>query len=334
MSGNSFLVLSGKDIETEVDADRVGCLDVIRTGYLAHHEQQTAVPHSSFLRFPHRERDRIIALPAYLGGEFDVAGIKWISSFPANTEQGIARASAALLLNDCTNGYPFACLEASVISATRTAASAVLGAEALLGERKAPTIGFIGTGLIAENIRRFFRDLDWQVDRQLLYDTNDSAARRFATACEEDGAAEVRIANNVDEVFTESDVVVLATVSGTPHIHDTSLIAHNPVVLHVSLRDLGPELILNAFNLTDDIDHAVREQTSLHLAEQRTGHREFVHGTIGQLLTGELERAHDKPAIFSPFGLGVLDIALGNWVHGKLAARGGGFEVPDFFPES
>lgn len=325
-------VITGAEVLAEVSVDREACQLAVREGYLTHDAGNSVVPHSSFLRFPHRERDRIIALPGYLGGTFDVAGIKWIASFPGNTAEGIPRASATLLLNDCTTGYPFACLESSIISATRTAASAVLGAEALVGSRDAATIGFVGTGLIADHIRQFFRDLGWRVGGYRLYDTKPEAARRFADVCEADGATDVRVVDSIDKAFTESDVVVLATVEGTPHVHDVSLLRHNPVVLHVSLRDLAPELILGAFNITDDIDHAVRERTSLHLAEQQNGRRDFVHGTISDMLNGRLRRPEGQPAIFSPFGLGALDLAVGKWVYDRVVARGGGQSIPDFFP--
>ena len=108
-------------------------------------------PPSYFLRFPDRPSSRIIALPASIGGRVGVDGLKWISSFPENVEAGIPRASAVLVLNDHDTGYPFACLEGSIISATRTAAMAVSAAGWLSRDRPRPTrVGFLGTGLIAQ----------------------------------------------------------------------------------------------------------------------------------------------------------------------------------------
>jgi ornithine cyclodeaminase/alanine dehydrogenase-like protein (mu-crystallin family) len=88
-----------------------------------------------------------------------VDGLKWIrsdqiSSFPENVAAGTPRASAVLILNDQDTGYPFACLEGSIISATRAAASPALAARALSAGRSRPTrVGFFGVGLIARYIQ-------------------------------------------------------------------------------------------------------------------------------------------------------------------------------------
>ncbi|NHC16044.1 2,3-diaminopropionate biosynthesis protein SbnB [Motilibacter deserti] len=328
-----FGIVSAADIAAQIDADRPACLEAVRQGYLAHASGNAVNPHSSFLRLPGHSRDRIIALPAYLGGDFDVAGIKWIASYPGNVQHGIARASAVLVLNDMQTGYPYACMEASLISATRTAASAVLAAEALCGRRSTGRIGFVGTGLIARHVHAFFRDLGWDVGGYRCFDLDRTRAEKFAAAAQEDGQRDVEVVEDDAAAFHGCDVVVLATVAGEPYLQDPSLLAHKPVVLHLSLRDLAPELVLSAQNLTDDPDHAVREKTSLHLAEQQVGDRSFVHGTLAQLLRGEVARDESRAVVFSPFGLGVLDLAVGKHVYDRASAGGRVRPVDSFFPE-
>jgi N-[(2S)-2-amino-2-carboxyethyl]-L-glutamate dehydrogenase len=324
----AMTIVTGAQARRHIDAGRAECAGIVRRAYLTHDTGDTVLPHSSFLRFPHQ--DRIIALPGYLGGEFGVAGVKWIASWPENVASGLPRASAVLLLNDPATGFPFACLEASHISATRTAGSAVLAAEVLAGSRTAAKIGFVGTGLIADHVRRFLADLNWRVGGYRLFDLDRAAAERFASRLLADGADDVRIAGDAAAVFDGCDLVVIATVAGTPHLHDPGLLAHRPVVLHLSLRDLSPELLLSAQNITDDVDHVMRENTSLCLAERVTGHRDFVAGTLADLMTGRLLRDPGRAAVFSPFGLGVLDLAVGKWVYDQAISTGGCQRIPDF----
>ena len=323
-------VIASDEVAKVIDADRPTCVDLIRKAYLAHDRGDSVNPHSSFLRFPHRPNSRIISLPAYLGGGFDVAGIKWISSFPDNTGSGLERASAVMVLNDTTTGFPYVCMEASIVSASRTAASAVLGAEELVGGRVAQRIGFVGTGLIAGYVWRFLRDLKWEVGQIRLFDADPAVAVRFANMLAVNSAPETVVAADAEQVFAECDVIVLATVAGEPHLHDPALLANRPVVLHLSLRDLSPDVVLAGQNITDDVDHAVRERTSLHLAEQLVGHRDFVDGTIADVLTGRVRRDPERAAIYAPFGLGVLDLAVGQWVH--AAVTGSAHIFTGFFP--
>jgi N-[(2S)-2-amino-2-carboxyethyl]-L-glutamate dehydrogenase len=324
-------VVTGDEVHACLDGRAEECVDLVRRAYLTHAAGDSSNPHSGFLRFPHRPNSRIISLPAYLGGEFGVAGIKWIASFPDNPAGGIPRASAMLVLNDTEIGYPFACMESSIVSATRTAASAVLGAEALSGGRAAERVGFVGTGLIAGHVWRFLRDLGWRTGGVRLFDLDRTHAERFGSALSADGTADVRVADRVEDAIAGCDLVVLTTVAGEPHLHDPGLFAHAPTVLHLSLRDLSPEIVLAGQNITDDVDHAVRERTSLHLTEQRTGNREFIAGTIADVLTGTVVRDPARAALFSPFGLGVLDLAIGKWVYDQVEAGAGGTVIQDFF---
>src|SRR6266436_4752623 len=145
-------IINGKSVFDIIRAHRAACVDIVRNAYLAHANGQTVNPHSYFLKFPEKPDCRIIALPAFLGNGFAVAGLKWIASYPGNVQRGFPRASAVLVLNSYETGYPFAILESSIISAARTAASATLAAYWLNGrERRAQSLGIVGTGYIARH---------------------------------------------------------------------------------------------------------------------------------------------------------------------------------------
>ena len=129
LSAPTFYVVPGSTVKRVIDDNKKQVFDAVEGAYRLHGSGNTINPESYFLRYPDRPSARIIALPAHVGGAVQKSGIKWISSFPENRASNLARASAVLILNDATTGYPLACVEASLISATRTAASAALSAE-------------------------------------------------------------------------------------------------------------------------------------------------------------------------------------------------------------
>jgi 2,3-diaminopropionate biosynthesis protein SbnB len=257
------------------------------------------------------------------------------SSFPENVQRGVPRASAVLILNDHDTGYPLACMEASIISAARTAASAALAADVLTrGKNRPRRIGFFGVGLIARYIHTYLAGTGWDFDEIGVHDLSTEHAEGFKGYLERSGAgATITIRDSAEDLIRNSDIVVFATVAGKPHVSDVDWFAHNPLVLHVSLRDLSPEIILASTNIVDDVDHCLKADTSPHLAEQQTGNRDFLDGTLFDVLTGKVDLPEDKPLVFSPFGLGVLDLAVGKHVHDELAAAGELSTVPDFFHE-
>ncbi|MBL1084167.1 2,3-diaminopropionate biosynthesis protein SbnB [Streptomyces actinomycinicus] len=332
-SAPSFAVISGAQVQEALTGHEKELVALVETTYRLHGAGDSVNPPSYFLRFPDRPTARIIALPASLGGSVHVDGVKWISSFPENVSAGLPRASAVLILNDHDTGYPFACLESSVISATRTAASAALAADWLSRTRSRPTrVGFVGTGLIARYIHTFLAGTGWTFDAVGVHDLSTDSTAGFCGYLKESGATgQVTVHDSAEDLIRSSDLVVFATVAGRPHITAPAWFAHDPLVLHVSLRDLAPEVLLASANFVDDVEHCLKADTSPHLVEQQTGNRDFLNGTLNDVLLGRAAPPHDRPVIFSPFGLGVLDLAVGKYVYDQVARAGQLRLIDDFF---
>jgi 2,3-diaminopropionate biosynthesis protein SbnB len=331
----SFAVVSGAQVQHALQGREKQIVELVEYAYRLHSAGDSVNPPSYFLRFPDRPQSRIIALPASIGGRAGVDGLKWISSFPENVAGGIPRASAVLILNDPTTGYPFACLEGSIISATRTAALAASAADRLSRGRGRPTrVGFFGTGLIARYIHTYLAATGWFFDEIGVHDLSADSAAGFRSHLERSGVtSRVTVHPDAEQLIRASDLVVFATIAGEPHVRDLSWFDHNPLVLHVSLRDLAPEIVLASTNIVDDVDHCLKADTSPHLAEQLTGNRDFLHGTLDDVMAGRVATPPDRPLVFSPFGLGVLDLAVGRYVYDEVIRSGELYVIDDFFHE-
>lgn len=302
--------------------------------YRLHAAGKSVNPDSYFLRFPDNPSARIIALPAHLGGGVQMSGIKWISSFPANRAGNLARASAVQILNDGATGYPLACIEASLISATRTAASAALAAEHLAPTPFEGELAIVGTGVIARSTVEWLLFRNWTLRSIRLFDVDRDEAERFKAWLRDERNLKGEVHASLDSALDGASLILFTTTALEPHLANEALLAHAPTVLHLSLRDLAVNVILAGQNIVDDVDHCLKANTSVHLAEQATGNRAFIAGTLVDVLDKRLAPDFGRPRIFSPFGLGVLDLAVSDLVLKAAIASNMALALPDFFSNS
>jgi 2,3-diaminopropionate biosynthesis protein SbnB len=337
MNNGEVLILRGREVLSLLEGQERTLVEIVQRAYQAHAQGASSLPHSLFLRFPEDESNRIIALPAYLGQEFGVAGVKWVSSFPGNRSRGMDRASAVVVLNSSLTGRPEAIVEGSIISAKRTAASAALAARYLHGGDENGPVGIIGTGLINFEIVKSLLAVRPEARTFVVFDIDTARAVQFKNkGLDAFEQVELCVERNLDAVLKKCSLISFATTAIQPYVSDLSACPPDATILHVSLRDLSPEVMLACDNVADDISHVCRASTSLHLAEQLVGHREFIRCTLADILQGYAparRKAGDR-VVFSPFGLGVLDLAVGKHVCDLALQRGMGTVIDDFLPAS
>ncbi len=336
---NTLLFLKGDEIIELLKNREQEVLDAVRNAYMTHAANATSMPPNGYLRFPGMEKERIIAKPAWLGGAFNTAGIKWIASFPKNRNKNLDRASATLILNSTDTGHPIAVMESSIISAYRTAASAALAAQILnINDSEAvKTVGLVGCGYINYETLRFLLAIFPNIQTLLLHDLSSEMAQKFAQKAKElKPDLKAQFVKNFSALLPLTNLISFATTAVHPFVKNIDGYQPGTILLHISLRDLVPAIILNADNIVDDIDQVCSNQTSLHLAEQQIGNRDFIRSTIGDIFNGHESASNQERDIhiFSPFGLGILDMALGHLVQ-KLAIENQiGMQIENFLPKS
>lgn len=327
---NSFDIVTAEVINRIVQSNPQKIYDAVKRAYIQHGKKLANNPPSYFLRFPDKEKSRIIALPSLIQENPRIAGIKWISSNPENINIGLKRASAVIILNDYDTGYPIACLEGSIISALRTVYSAVLVSNLLA--KKIKTVGIIGAGYISEQFIRALLKQNDNFDTIMLFDINIDASNKLKKIVYElSPKNNLKVVSELKDTIIGSDLVFFSTTSSEPYITEPLWFNHNPIVLHISLRDLSAGIILDSNNIVDDIDHVLNANTSPHLALKIKGDTEFINCNVAQLIEGYNKFDDSKPIIFSPMGMGVLDLAVASYVYEEAKISNTVTKVENFF---
>lgn len=336
---NDILIINRAEVAAILLGKEHEIIDIVTQAYKLHDEGKTSVPHSTFLRIPDQPRDRIIGLPAYIGGDDPVAGMKWVASFPENLEKDLERASATIIINDTVTGRPTGIVEGSLVNAARTAASAALGAKYISGNKSFSGLTQVGCGPINREILRFMMCLFDDIRFLYLYDLDIERAERYAKEVRASYPnMNVNICEELAVATRAADLVVFGTTAPTPYIDDVSYFQPGATILNISLRDIGADIVRGAINVVDDADHVNRENTSIHLASEKAGNTDFIFANIGYILRNPdsvISLADDvsRLRIYSPFGLGVLDIATAQYILRQASANGVGTRIARFLEQ-
>lgn len=277
-----------------------------------------AQPVKPYLRYRDRT-NRIIAMPAFIGGDFNMAGIKWIASFPGNLQIGLPRAHSVVILNDADTGLPQAIINTATLSAIRTASvSGVLVKRFCeLKDYSSYNIGIIGFGPIGRHHLEMCKALlGEKIGKICLYDIKgiDQAFIPIGIG------GEVVIVESWADAFADADIFITCTVSQAPYIDikpkDGSL--H----LNVSLRDYKVDTFqwFEKAIVVDDWEEACRESTDIERFHQQKGLvKEGTQSIIDIVCNDGLSvYEKDQPVMFNPMGMAVFDIAMATYFLSSL----------------
>ena len=160
---------------------------------------------------------RFVAMPAYLGGRFDVCGVKWYGSNAANKRRGLPRSVLTVMLNDKETGEPLCLLSANLSSAARTGAVPAVGAR-YLARRDAETLTCIGCGPIGRGCLDAIAAALPSLKTVICCNRSPANAESLAEHAERDLGLTAVVEADTETAVRAADVISIA-VSRTAPLH-------------------------------------------------------------------------------------------------------------------
>lgn len=266
-------------------------------------------PIKPYLRFGDPSQ-RIIAMPAFVGGEIEMCGIKWIASYPDNWRKGLPRAHSTMILNDPSNGKPLALLESSLLSGLRTAAVSGLVLQHFTSARKLESaqLGIVGWGPIGRlHASMSASVLGNKLTQISLFDIKGINPSTIDPTLH----SITKVTNHWQEAYRNSDIFATCTVSDKRYIDEKP--PTGMLLLNVSLRDYLSHSVsdIQAI-LVDDWDEVCRESTDIEKLHLELGLNQDDTFTLCDMVIANRLADYDNndSIFFNPMGLAAFDVAI------------------------
>ncbi|SEA12265.1 tyramine oxidase subunit B [Marinobacterium iners] len=219
-----FIYLSEPDMIKAGVTDMSACVDTMEEMFVLLHkgDYRMAGPnsdsHGAMITFPEESPfptmpkptadRRLMAMPAYLGGDFQTCGVKWYGSNIANREKGLPRSILMFILNDIDTGAPLAYMSANLLSAYRTGAIPGVGAR-YLARKDAKVIGLLGPGVMGKTSVASFMAARPSIDTIKIKGRGKANLESFLAWIKEEypQITNVEVVNADEDVVRDSDIV-------------------------------------------------------------------------------------------------------------------------------
>lgn len=275
---------------------------------------------------------RINAMPGYIGGEYDMAGIKWIGSGPQNYKKGLPRASVTVILNDPDTKLPLCVADGTAVSTMRTGASGGVAIK-FLAKSDASVMTICGAGAQAPTQLEAALIGRPTIKKLYIYDIRPESSERFAKFCgEKYPDLEVIPTNDVEMAVRDSDIIDCVTLAAEPFIKGEWL-KKGALVMNMADYEVDNDCVKRADKVVVDYWENVKHRMISTVALMwRDGlfRDEDLHAELGEIVIGKKSpRENDDEIIyFNAVGAGIMDIAVTARCYRNAIKTGKGIKLP------
>lgn len=316
-----ILVLSHENVEALMPMKE--CIAVMRDALTALAAGKVHQPLRTIVRPP--DADGFMGLmPAYMSGERAAFGLKAICILPGNPAQGLDTHQGAVLLSSADTGQLQAIMNASAITAIRTAAVSAVATD-MLAREDARELAILGTGVQARSHLLAMNEVR-AIKRCRVVGRRGEHAREFVEEMQSDFSFLIEAVATVTEALADADLIVTTTSAVEPIVQREwiSAGAHINAVgaCTPNAREVDSATMAAASLFVDRRESAINEAGDyvLALREGAIG-PDHIRAEIGEVLTGDREgrTSPHEITLFKSLGLAIEDLAAAEYLYRKAS---------------
>ena len=285
-----FLYLNEQEMIQAGVLDAARCIDVEEEifgllskgdyvmGGDSHNSHGIAIKFPAISEFPNMPLDgpdrRFMAMVAYLGGRFNVAGEKWYGSNIINPQRGLPRSILMILLNDPDTCEPIALMSANLVSSVRTGCVPGVGTRHL-ARKDAEVCVCVGAGPVSKSCFEAIRLEAKNLKEVIIYDLFKEKAEAFAKTITEKYGLKAWAADSLEQAVRLGDIISVAASSLAPVNMKNDWLKKGSLIIFTGRCNIDEEYFSSAKLYWDNAKmHATYYDEHLQLPEDQR----FING--------------------------------------------------------
>ncbi len=239
--------------------------------------------------------------------------VKTVNLFDNNSQLGLPRIQALIMVFDGTTGTPRAIVDGPTLTALRTGAASGLATD-LLARPDAKNVVIFGAGVQARTQLEAVCVVR-AIERAWVVDPSSDASAAFAQNMSEQLQIEITTETSSAAALAEADVVCAATTSKTPVFSDADL----PVGIHINavgsyqptVQEMPAETVIRSKLVVDHHESALNETGDLIIPiNDGRFHPDRIHAELGEIILGNRpgRTSPDETTFFKSVGLAIQDL--------------------------
>lgn len=274
---------------------------------------------------------RINAMPGYIGGDINIAGIKWIGSGPQNYKKGLPRASVTVILNDPDTKLPLAISDATTVSAKRTGAAGGLAVK-YLARKDAKTILICGAGAQGRTQLEAALLVRPGIEKVYIYDLFLDRAQAFADEMSAKLGVAITPTATVEPAAREADIIVTVTLANEPFV-EADWLKKGCLMVQMADFEVTYDCVRKASKIVCDTWEGIKHRKISPIAlmyDEGLLKDEDIYCELGGIINGRKPgRENDDEIIyFNAVGMGIEDLCVVAHAYRLAKEQGKGIMLP------